>query len=218
MCANYETITSAERMVRFTRLGLPLGTWPGESYPLYQAPFVRRDRETGDREPALGLFGLVPHWSKDMTIGRRTYNARSETAAEKPAFRDAWKFGRRCVIPLESFYEPNWESGKAIRWRIGAADGEPMGIAGLWSFWRSPEGPEVLSMTMLTVNADGHEVMQHFHKPGDEKRMIVILDESQYDAWLDAPVPDMMAFMQRWPAERLVAEPAPKPKPAPKAA
>ena len=86
-----------------------------------------------------------------------------------------------------------------------------MGVAGLWGSWAAPDGRELLSFTMLTINAAGHEVMQQFHKPKDEKRMVVILDESDYDRWLDAPREAMPNFLTRYPAEKLVAEKAPRP-------
>ena len=89
-----------------------------------------------EREALLGQFGLIPHWATDSTIARHTYNARSETVAIKPSFRDAWKHGQRCIIPAEAFYEPDWRSGKAVPTRIACADGEPMGIAGLCSCYR----------------------------------------------------------------------------------
>ncbi|MEI7446244.1 MAG: SOS response-associated peptidase [Burkholderiales bacterium] len=212
MCANYVPVTDLERLKLFFAVvrgdAVPEETWPG-----YAAPFVRRPREAVEhaREGAVGLFGLVPHWSKDLTIGRRTYNARSETAAEKPSFRDAWRHGRRCIVPAEAIYEPNWETGRAVRWKIRRVDGAPMGIAGLWGFWRGPDGRELLSFTMLTVNADGHPLMQRFHKPEDEKRMVAVLDEADYDRWLDAPVADTASFLERYPAEALEAEPAPRP-------
>jgi putative SOS response-associated peptidase YedK len=153
----------------------------------------------------------VPHWAKDATIGRRTYNARAETVDEKPSFRDAWRLGRRCIVAAEDIFEPNWETGRAVRWRIRRKDGAPMGIAGLWSHWRAPDGDDVLSFTMLTVNADGHAVMKRFHRPDDEKRMVVVLDEADYDRWLDAPKDRMRDFLVRYPAEALEAEPAPRP-------
>jgi putative SOS response-associated peptidase YedK len=211
MCANYTPVTDLERMKLFFAVvrgdAIPAETWPG-----YAAPFVRQARtaEGHAREAAIGLFGLVPHWAKDPTIGRRTYNARSETVAEKPSFRDAWRYGRRCIVPAEDFFEPCWETGKAVRWRIRRRDGAPMGIAGLWSTWRGPDGGEVPSFTMLTVNADGHPLMQRFHKPDDEKRMVVVLDEADYDRWLDAPPAQMRDFLVRFPADALEAEPAPR--------
>jgi putative SOS response-associated peptidase YedK len=212
MCANYTPVTEHERLRSHFRVDLA-DVFPPETWPGYAAPFVRqaRDREIPAAEARVGLFGLIPHWAKDPTIGRRTYNARAETVAEKPSFRDGWRFGRRCIVPAEHFYEPNWESGKAVRWRIRRRDGAPMGIAGLWGHWRAPDGRDVLSFTMLTINADGHEVMKRFHRPADEKRMVVVLDEADYDAWLDAPQARMADYLTRYPADALAAEPAPRP-------
>ena len=100
--------------------------------------------------------------------------------------------------------------GRRGSWRIGRRDGKPMGIAGLWGWWRDRTTQrEVLSFTMLTVNADDHALMKRFHKPGEEKRMVVILDEAEYSAWLDAPPERMRSFMRCFPAELLAAEPAP---------
>ena len=212
MCANYQPVTAQDRMLTFFGVERPRDEAPPESYPGYQAPFIvrRSDRVELERQAELGLFGIIPHWSKDLAIGRRTFNARSETAAEKPSFRDAWRRGRRCVIPAEAIYEPNWETGKAVRWRISRRDGLPMGIAGLWGIWRAPDGRDVLSFTMLTINSDAHPLMKRFHKPGDEKRMVVTHDEADYDAWLECPVERMRDFLLPFPAERLQAEPWPK--------
>jgi putative SOS response-associated peptidase YedK len=213
MCANYTPVTDRERLAVFSTFE-HLDNFPDETWPGYAAPFVRQAREAGQhaREGALGLFGLIPYWSRDLTIGRRTYNARSETVAEKPSFRDAWRFGRRCIVPAEDIFEPCYETGKAVRWRIRRRDGAPMGLAGLWSAWKAPDGRELLSFTMLTINADGHPLMQRFHKPEDEKRMVVILDEADYDAWLDAPPARMPEFLARYPAQALEAQAAPRPK------
>jgi putative SOS response-associated peptidase YedK len=83
-----------------------------------------------------------------------------------------------------------------------------MGIAGLWSWWKPPSGDEIFSYTMLTINADEHGLMRRFHKPTDEKRMVVILPESAYGDWLEAPVEQQGRFLVPYPAELLVAEAA----------
>lgn len=163
-----------------------------------------RTAETGtEREMLLGSFGLIPHWSADTKIARHTYNARSETVAEKPSYRDAWRLGRRCIIPADAFYEPDWRTGKAIATRICRADGKPMGIAGLWTGWKSPTGEILRSYTMLTINADSHPLMQCLHKPTDEKRMVVILPDEQYDDWLSCSGEESREFLKEYPAELL---------------
>lgn len=80
-----------------------------------------------------------------------------------------------------------------------------MGIAGLWDCWQPDKGDPVISFTMLTVNADGHLLMQQFHKPADEKRMVVILPEEQYGDWLGASPSESMDFMRLYPADNLAA-------------
>ena len=155
-------------------------------------------------EALYGLFGLVPHWATDTTISKSIYNCRSETAAEKPSFRDAYRRNQRCIIPAKAIYEPDWRSGKAIATRIEHVSGDPLGIAGLWSSWKSPKKDWVHSFTMLTINADAHPLMNQFHKPTDEKRMVAILPPQHYQAWLDAKTPTSY-FMVPFDAEQLQA-------------
>lgn len=115
--------------------------------------------------------------------------------ASKPSFPDAWKHGQHCIIPADAIFEPDWRSGKAVPTRIARADGEPMGFAGLWSRWKSPKGELAHSDTMLTINAE-HPLMRLFHKPADEKRMVVILPPESYQDWLEASMESSMAFMR----------------------
>ena len=135
---------------------MPADAYPSEVYPGYLAPLVRRRHGAiaGERGALLGRFGLIPHWAKEDKIGRHTYNARGETVAQKPSFRDAWHKGQHCIMPMDAFYEPNWESGKAGRWRVQLASAQAFGVAGLWAWWRAPNGAEVHSFTLLTINAD----------------------------------------------------------------
>lgn len=93
-----------------------------------------------------------------------------------------------------------------------------MGLAGLWSCWKSPDGDLVHSFTILTINADAHPLMRLYHRPVDEKRMVVVLPEEHYGDWLNAPPELSMGFMCAYPADRLCAEPAPAARPAKAAA
>lgn len=95
---------------------------------------------------------------------------------------------------------------EAVPTRIALANDEPMGVAGLWAKWRSPEGETVHSFTMLTIKADDHALMRNFHKPQDEKRMIVILPLDRYDDWLQASERESGEFLQAWPADGLTAD------------
>jgi putative SOS response-associated peptidase YedK len=112
---------------------------------------------------------------------------------------------------VDNFFEPSYESGKAVRWKIALASGDPFGIACLWDRWTDPaSGERVVSFSMLTVNADAHPVMQQFHKPGDEKRTPVVIAPALHDAWLSADVSQAAELMgwQHMPA--LVACSAPR--------
>ncbi len=213
MCANYKPVTAQDRLLQYFGVERPRDAIPPEVYPGGLAPFIVRqeDRAALARDVRLGLFGLLPTWAKDIAFGRRTYNARSETVAEKPSFRDAWRLGSRCIVPAEVIFESNWETGRAVRWAITRRDARPMGIAGLWGWWRDREGREWLSFTMLTVNAEGHGVFGRMYQADHEKRMVVILNEADYDTWLEAPVEDARALLKPFPAEALQAQPDARP-------
>lgn len=98
-----------------------------------------------------------------------------------------------------------------MRHEIRDADGSPLGIAGIWEYKaEGPNGLPLLSMSMLTINADGHAVFQRMHKPDDEKRMLVIIPPERYDEWLHSAVEDASSFFVPYPADRLVTAEAPK--------
>ena len=222
MCSNFEGVKDPRTYAEVFKATPPsVSGSPGKSgksdvvtdvWPGYLSSFIRRppERDSGDeavpeREALPGAFGLIPHWAKDTSITRNTYNARSETVAEKPSFRDAWKKAQHCIIPAQAIYEPDWRSGRPVFTRIERADGRPMGIAGLWSWWRSPQGDPLFSFTMLTVNADQHGFMRNYHEPEEEKRMVVILPEGSFQDWLDARADQSREFLQCFPAELLQA-------------
>jgi putative SOS response-associated peptidase YedK len=212
MCSHYQAIKDQDRYQRYFGVQAPADPGRHDLWPGYAGVFIRQhphgnvlDEAVPEREALTGLFGLVPHWATDTKIVRQTYNARSETVAVKPSFRDAWKRSQHCIIPAEAIYEPDWRSGKALPTRIARADGEPMGLAGLWSAWKSPKGELIHSYTMLTINAEHHSLMRQFHKPVDEKRMVVILPNNRYQDWLLARPEVSMGFMRPMSAEMLLA-------------
>jgi putative SOS response-associated peptidase YedK len=205
MCSHYLPVPTPEILRASFDVTPPKDLGRHDMWPGYMGLFIRRpehadlgDEAVPGREAVLGRWGLVPHWSKDGKE-RNTFNARSETAATKPSFREAWQRSQRCIIPAMGVFEPDWRSGKAVSTQIVSADGQPMGIAGLWSAWKSPDG-WLESYTMLTVNADQHELMQNFHKPDEEKRMVVILPQDRYADWLNASPEGAGEFMQTYPA------------------
>ena len=135
MCSHYQGIKERERYIKRFQVQPPADPGRIDVWPGYAASFIRRPKEADagdeavpDREALAGLFGLIPHWSADSKITKSTYNARSETVATKPSFRDAWKNAQHCIIPVEAFFEPDWRSGKAIATRIAGTNGRPWAL------------------------------------------------------------------------------------------
>jgi putative SOS response-associated peptidase YedK len=123
-------------------------------------------------------WGLIPHWSETAETGNRMFNARAETIDRNPAFRYA--FGkRRCLVPVDAFYE--WKRGGKVKspYAIVNPDGKPIALAGLWAGWKDPDSGEVIrSFTILTTGPN--EMMKPVHN-----RMPVVIPESAWDQWLD---------------------------------
>ena len=145
-------------------------------------------------------WGLIPHWAKNASIGGRMINARAETVAEKPAFRDALR-RRRCLVLADGFYE--WQrSGTARRpMRVVMRTGEPFTFAGLWSMWRDPDGNRVPSCAIITTAAN--ELLRPIHD-----RMPVVLPKELEEFWLDASVedaPTLTGIMASCPAGAMEA-------------
>ena len=208
MCSHYQALKDQAHLKRHFDAYPAEPESKSDMWPGYLGSFLRQHphADVGDEavpptEHLSGLFGLVPHWAQDTKITKHTFNCRSETAAEKPSFRDAWRKSQHCVIPVEAIYEPDWRTGKAMTTRIVRVDGAPFGIAGLWSSWKSDEGEVIYSFTMLTINADTHPLMQNFHQSTHEKRMVVVLPPERYQDWLQAKPDQSMAFLKPFPAD-----------------
>ena len=212
MCVNYTPATRGH-LIDVFKAPAPQGLdWPAETYQDYLAPIIRLD-DTGVRQTLVANFGMIPKSHLPATAKHfSTMNARSETVGQLRSYGSAWKAGQLALIPCEDFFEPNWETGRHVRWRIGMADRTPFAIAGLWREWKESDGGVSHSFTQLTVNADDHPLMAHFHRPGSEKRSLVIVPREEYDAWLGCRDPEVArSFLRQYPAELMGAEPAPKP-------
>ncbi len=133
--------------------------------------------EGGSRAAALHRWGLVPPWADDLSSGVRAINARGETLAEKPTFRRAFD-RKRCLVPADGFYEWNTAGKVKTPYFIRRSDGKRLAMAGLYEVWHGPDG-DVPTFTVVTT--DANEQMTFFHE-----RMPVILDEADWDAWLDS--------------------------------
>lgn len=194
------------------------GFWKTETWKDYAAPIVRKGAD-GKREGLLASYGMVPR--KRIPEGVRpfdTMNARSETVGKLRSFSGAWKRSQLCLVPMTAFYEPCYESGKAVRWGIGMADQSMFAVAGLWREWEGDTGPDH-SFTQLTINADEHPLMRRFHKPGDEKRALVIVPQSEWDDWLSCTdLEYARGFLGHYPAHLMTSWEAPVPPRAKKTA
>jgi len=213
MCVNYVTV-QRDSLARFAALDdrvpfAPRGTWEHEVWQDYAAPLIVAAgpaRPGAGRRCLVGSYGMVPQHR--LAPGSRAYstmNARIETVAELPSYRDAWARGQFCLLPMERWFEPNYENGRHQRWSIGRADGLPLAVAGLWRAWEEPGGRRVCSFTQLTVNADAHPLLSRFHRPGDEKRALVPLDPAHWDAWLHCRDPAAARRMLVLPEPGLLA-------------
>jgi putative SOS response-associated peptidase YedK len=211
MCSNYRP--PSPEALRCFGLEAPTFGYDAETYPERTSPFLG-NQNTGWLP---GTFGLLPHWA-DPALARHTYNARSETVAEKPSYRHAWRARQLAIVPVQAIYEPCYETGKAVRWRIERADQELFGLAGIWEHRTRPDGTDWYSFSMLTINADGHPLMRRVHKPDDEKRSVVVLNDGDWDAWsLARTESDIRHFLQPFAADLFRAEADPRLVPAKRA-
>jgi len=154
--------------------------------PTQSVPVIKRSPRSAGRELSLIRWGLVPSWAKDPSKGAAMINARSETAAIKPAFSDALRF-RRCLIPADGFYE--WQKvGRAKQpYCFEVKRGELFSFAGLWETWNDPNGKALETCSILTTTANALTAPVH-------DRMPVILDPQGYDLWLDPGTTDTAAI------------------------
>ena len=150
--------------------------------PTQMAPVVRP--AAGGRRMDMLRWGLIPSWSKDKTIGPKLINARGETVAQKSSFWEAYE-QRRCLVPVDGFYEWRRESGVKQPFRIGLKGGAPFAFAGLWESWKVPAdqknaGEVIESYTIIT--AEANEKIAPIHH-----RMPVIVGPGDYELWLTGP-------------------------------
>jgi putative SOS response-associated peptidase YedK len=202
MCGRYTSTTAASVLADVFGVDeikteeLPPRFNVAPSQPVYAVAERRPGQEAGTASRQLGTFqwGLVPGWAKDPSGGARMINARAETVATRPAYRDAL-VRRRCIIPADAFYE--WQklttaSGRAMKvpHAIRRADRGPLAFAGLWEVWRSPEAgaPPLRSCAIITTRAN--DVLAPIHD-----RMPVVLPAAAWAAWLDPSNHDVAALL-----------------------
>ena len=190
MCGRFVSITEPDGLVRFFTVDerktddLPPSYNVAPSQPVYAVA-----EHAEQRNLVRFQWGLVPHWAKDPKIGNKLINARAESLAEKPAFRDVFK-RKRCLIPADGFYE--WRKladGRKVPYFIHREDGAPLAFAGLWSSWRDRQFPDDTAdawlRTCTIVTTDAGSRVRELHT-----RMPVMLPPDAWEAWLDPDLQD----------------------------
>jgi putative SOS response-associated peptidase YedK len=207
MCVNY---TPSRKDLFEEKFGAaaPDADWKNEIWQDYPAPIIRHDAR-GQRQAVLASYSMLPKARLPPGVKRfSTMNARAETLAQLRSYSQAWRAGQLCLVPMQHFFEPSYESGRAERWQIGLKDASDFAVAGLYKEWREQDQLSY-SFTQITINADQHPLMQRFHKLGEEKRSLVILPAQSYDAWLACKDPQLAGgFLQLYPAELMHSQAA----------
>lgn len=202
MCGRFTiTLTPDDLQAEFNLASVPQDLQPRFNIAPSQMVGVITDAQKRNLE--IMKWGLVPSWARDVSIGNKMINARSETLAEKPSFRRALE-RRRCLIPSDGFFEWMRKGRKgtpATPFYFQLVDKKPFMFAGLWEFWKSPTTEPLLTFTVITTHAN--DLVAPIHE-----RMPVILDRDHCWDWLKPqPQPDLLAMLLPFPAERMRVHP-----------
>ena len=183
------------------------------------APIIRRFGlgAAAQRQAVVARFGMIPASAKAPRASAAAVNARSETAATRPSFKNAYAQRQWCIVPAQCLYVPSYTDGSshAERWRVRRSDRSPLSIAGLWDRWIDDQGKEILSFAMLTINCDLHPLLNRFDRRTNdkgeptEKRTPVLLAEEDFDDWLDASAGRAPIYFGTFGKDDLEADPAP---------
>jgi putative SOS response-associated peptidase YedK len=203
MCGRFSIFADPSRLAERFEVSLPAeGLRPRyNAAPTQALPVILNE---GDRVIQLLRWGLVPFWAKDPSIGSQMINARAETLAEKPSFRNALK-KRRCLVLADGFYEWRKTPASKVPMRITLVSGEPFAFAGLWETWDTPDGDKLRTFTIVTTSPN--ELVEPIHN-----RMPVILRPEHETLWMDnyAEPAAWLDVLRPYPAELLRAYPIPK--------
>ena len=203
MCGRFILITDLSFIAReFDIPGLSVHFLPSRNVsPGQQIPAViKRDNQN---MLASYLWGLIPFWAKDPSIGAKLINARAETIAEKPGFKNAFA-QRRCLIPADGFYEWKKEGNQNIPYAFSLKSGAPFVFAGLYERWIAPDQKTVETCTIITTQANA--VVEPIHD-----RMPVIVPKDVQGIWLDTKNIDaskLLDVLKPYPAQELTCKPA----------
>jgi putative SOS response-associated peptidase YedK len=170
--------------------------------PTDSLPVVRYDRKAAQRSLDLLRWGLIPYWAEDIKVGFANINAKAEGVDTRPAFRDAFE-RRRCLVPVDNFYEWKKVDGGKQPYAIALADRGIMALAGLWENWKSPAGEWVRSFAIVTT--EPNDLCAHLHN-----RMPVILAPETWPAWLGEQPADeaqLKSLLAPYPSDGMIAWP-----------
>lgn len=204
MCGRYYQVTDPRTIAeRFgTAGGLPNLPLNYNAAPTQDLPVVRHDPETRARSLDRLRWGLVPHWAKELSVGSKLINARAEGIEAKPSFRQAFR-RRRCLVPVDGFYEWQRTGSRKQPYAIALRNGGPMALAGLWENWRSPDGEWVRTFAIITTRAN--DLVAGIHN-----RMPVVLDEAGWPAWLGerpAGTEELLGLLRPYPSAGMICWP-----------
>ena len=203
MCGRFAFYSPAEAAAALFGVDAVAASEPRYNIAPTQPVLAIRSAEGQEREFVMLRWGLIPYWAKDPSIGNRLINARAETVAEKPVFRDAYQ-KRRCIILADGFYEWQKEAAGKTPYFISLASGEPFAFAGLWERWTDRDTGELLQTATIVTTA-ANDFIARLHD-----RMPVVLQPDTATAWL-AGEPHLLdelraspPELQAWPVDRKV--------------
>lgn len=200
MCGRFTLTTDINTIARVFQVAPSLQTGP--RYNIAPTQNVVTVMQNGERHLDLLRWGLIPSWAKEESIGSRMINARAETLAEKPSFKRLLR-SKRCLIVADGFYEWKQEHGGKTPMYITLKDKEPFAFAGLWDAWKSPDGEQIRTCTIITT--EPNQLVESIHN-----RMPAIIAPDMYEEWLDQELHDdpmLLSLLKPYSADAMAARP-----------
>ncbi|MGO9613155.1 MAG: SOS response-associated peptidase [Dissulfurispiraceae bacterium] len=197
MCGRFVRSSSLKDIADYFGVKQPLYEFP-PSYNVAPTQDVIIINKLGIKQLVKCHWGFVPTWSKDFSIGSKMINARSETVAEKPSFKTAFR-NQRCLVIANGFYEWQKDKNRKVPVYIRLKSGKPFGFAGLYNVWISPEGEAICTCTILTT--ESNELVSTIHD-----RMPVVIPRDREDLWLEPKVNDverLRGLLMPFPSEEM---------------
>jgi putative SOS response-associated peptidase YedK len=202
MCGRFTLTVDINAIGKAFNVSVPPSLQSAPRYNIAPTQNVVSILSNGTAQLDLLRWGLIPSWSKDESIGSKMINARAETLAEKPSFKRLLN-AKRCLVVADGFYEWRKEQGGKTPMYITLKEHEMFAIAGLWDTWRSPDGEQIRTCTLITTQPN--ELVASIHN-----RMPVILSNEAQKAWLDPSFHDehvLSSLLVSYPAEEMSAHP-----------